>query len=167
MQLLLQRRQGKNWIGLSIFKLWAKFDLTSEETALIEKYQVQGYVLSEGNFRRDFLKALLWTIPIALILIPITIPLMGSFVGPRLAPFLFLLILWLLYNQIREQIKISDMLNGRFFSCRSVIRLAAKEQMITNYAVIFIRFLEAMKTWGGQEIIEFDPQNLPMVHLIE
>lgn len=51
MQLLLQRRQGKNWIGLSIFKLWAKFDLTGEETALIEKYQVQGYILSEGNFR--------------------------------------------------------------------------------------------------------------------
>lgn len=38
---------------------------------------------------------------------------------------------------------------------------------MTNLAVIFIRFLEAMKTWGGQEIVEFDPHNLPTIHLIE
>ena len=44
MQLLIQRGQGKTIVlRLPNFKLWAKFELTPEEAALINKYQVHDH----------------------------------------------------------------------------------------------------------------------------
>src|SRR5205823_8519180 len=49
MQLLIQRGQGKTIVlRRPNFKLWAKFELTPEEAALINKYQVHDHVLVEG-----------------------------------------------------------------------------------------------------------------------
>lgn len=128
MQLLLERKQGKSWTGLPIFKLWVKFDLTSEENELIEKYRVWRHILTEGNFRRDFLRALRWTIPITLVI---------SFFITRepgvtpatllLSLALFFIILYVIYQQLRELIYVDDVLKGRTFKCRSVVKLAAKE----------------------------------------
>jgi hypothetical protein len=39
--------------------------------------------------------------------------------------------------------------------------------MITVLAVIFRHYLEAMKTWGGREIVDIDADALPRLRLIE
>lgn len=46
MQLLIQRDQRKTKIlQHPIFNLWAKFELTTEEAALIDKYHVNNHIL--------------------------------------------------------------------------------------------------------------------------
>ncbi len=79
----------------------------------------------------------------------------------------FLVLTYGIYEQIREKISVGDVLDGRYFKCRSVVMLAGKEQLMNNLSVIFCRFLEAMKTWGGQEIIQLDPYNLPEIRIVE
>jgi hypothetical protein len=50
MQLLIQRGQRRTKIlQRPIFNLWAKFELTTEEAELIDKYQVRDHILVEGN----------------------------------------------------------------------------------------------------------------------
>jgi hypothetical protein len=50
MQLLIQRGQRKTKIlQRPIFNLWAKFELTTGEASLIDKYHVREHVLVEGN----------------------------------------------------------------------------------------------------------------------
>lgn len=167
MQLLLQREQGKNIIGRPIFKLWAKFDLPGEEMELIAKYRVQNFLLYEGNVRRDMNRALRWSIPIGFL--ATSFLLLRGGIGPGFfgGILIFVALTYLIYEQIRERIYVVDVLQGRHFTCRSVVTLAAKEQLMNNLSVIFCRFLEAMKTWGGQEIIELDPHNLPTIRIIE
>ena len=60
-----------------------------------------------------------------------------------------------------------DILNGRFFACKSVVSLIAKEQNIAEMANAFRHLLEAMKNWGGREIIELEPYKQPVLRLIE
>jgi tetratricopeptide (TPR) repeat protein len=62
---------------------------------------------------------------------------------------------------------VRDILNGRFFKCKSVVSLMAKEQNIAEMANAFRHLLEAMKNWGGREIIELEPYKQPVLRLIE
>ncbi len=48
---------------------------------------------------------------------------------------------------------VSDILNGRPFAGRSVVKLMAKEQDVAEMANAFHYILEAMKNWDGKEII--------------
>jgi tetratricopeptide (TPR) repeat protein len=74
---------------------------------------------------------------------------------------------FVIYQNIREQIRVRDILNGRFFACKSVVALIAKEQNIAEMANAFRHLLEAMKNWGGREIIELEPYKEPVLRLIE
>jgi len=49
---------------------------------------------------------------------------------------------FVIYQQIREQILVSDILAGRSFACHSVLTLMEKEKTVTERAVVFRRFLE-------------------------
>ena len=73
-----------------------------------------------------------------------------------IALLLYGIAVWAIYNQIREQIKISDIIEGRDFACRSVLALLEKEEMLLDTAVRFRRFLEYMKTWGGREAVPIE-----------
>lgn len=72
-----------------------------------------------------------------------------------------------IYDSIREQIRVRDILDGRFFKCKSVVSLITKEQNIAEMANAFRHLLEAMKNWGGREIIELEPYKEPVLRLIE
>ena len=48
MQLMIQRGQ-RIIIIFPFFNLWAKFELTSEEDALIAKYRVRKFILVQGK----------------------------------------------------------------------------------------------------------------------
>jgi hypothetical protein len=49
------------------FKLWARFELTEEEDALIKKYQVRNALITLGNTRRDIRLAALYALPVLFI----------------------------------------------------------------------------------------------------
>lgn len=73
----------------------------------------------------------------------------------------------LLYHQFREQVRVSDILDGRHFICRSVVKLILKEQEVAEMAHAFRHLLEAMKNWGGREIIELEPYKQPALRMLE
>jgi hypothetical protein len=156
MQLLLSRKQSPHWMGGVQFSLWARFELTREEDDLIKKYQVRNAIITLGNMRRDIRLAALYALPIFL-LVYIIFSRTFSFAGLLFTAILLYGIgAWVIYNQIREQIKIMDILEGRWFTCRSVLMLLEKEEMLLDTAVRFRRFLEYMKTWGGKEAVPIE-----------
>ena len=73
----------------------------------------------------------------------------------------------LVYQQIREEVRVGDLVTGRHFSCRSIVALIEKEDRITHMAVVFRRFLEAMRNWDGEEIIAIEPGQAPRIELDE
>jgi hypothetical protein len=69
----------------------------------------------------------------------------------------------LVFQQIREDIIVADILKGRRFRCKSIVILLEKEDLLKTRAQEFRQFLEAMKTWGGMDIITIKPGEEPTV----
>jgi tetratricopeptide (TPR) repeat protein len=91
-----------------------------------------------------------------------------NFLGTQLITLLvFVGSAYLFYHQFREEIRVSDILDGRHFACRSVVKLMLKEQEVAEMAHAFRHLLEAMKNWGGREIIELEPYKEPALRMIE
>jgi hypothetical protein len=165
MQLLIQHGQ-RDSIMSPVFHLWAKFELKEEELALLNKYKMHKAIITEGNTRRDVIKSTIYGTLLAMV-----VYLFISFFANNVSVLLLVLgipiLTYLIYNRIRERIKINDIINGRSFSCHSISTLMEKEQAILNTAVMFREFLEAMKTWGGKGIIEIEPATKPQLRIIE
>jgi hypothetical protein len=172
MQLLLKREQKPGMMYVK-FTVWAKFEVSIDEAVLINKYNADSAILWEGNPRRDAFRAILWGFFPGLLLSIFLIAYTQNTLrwGPG-TMLLIPLVVWpaviyAVYTQIRELVKVSDILTGRTFVCRSVCTLVAKEQTITEMAVVFRCFLETMKDWGGTEVIEISPERRPVLRLIE
>ena len=162
MQLMIQRGQ-RIIIIFPFFNLWAKFELTSEEDALIAKYRVRKFILVQGKPLQR-----LWAAILGIILAGVIAGIAHYILGAQLITLLvFVGSAILLYHQFREQVRVSDILDGRNFICRTVIKLMLKEQEIAEMANAFRHLLEAMKNWGGREIIELEPYKEPAVRMIE
>jgi hypothetical protein len=166
MQLLLSRKQSPHWMGGVQFKLWARFELTEEEDALIKKYQVRNAIISLGNTRRDIRTAALYALPVPFLVYLIFSGIYG-FGGIFITLLLYGIAVWVIYNQIRERITINDIIEGRDFACRSVLTLLEKEEMLLDMAVRFRRFLEYMKTWGGREAVPIELTGTRGTQMIE
>ena len=167
MQLLIQRGQGKTiLLRLPNFKLWAKFELTPEEAALINKYQVHDHILVEG-IPGQLRKAMIISGVLGFFVYGLFAPQAGFGDAILILFSVFAVGSFVIYHNIREQIRVRDILNGRFFACKSVVSLMAKEQNIAEMANAFRHLLEAMKNWGGREIIELEPYKEPVLRLIE
>ena len=72
-----------------------------------------------------------------------------------------------IYKNIREKITVEDILNGRHFACQSIITLLEKKQQISKIAEDFTQFLEALKNWGGREVIEMAPGRAPVARFVD
>ncbi|MDQ3960186.1 MAG: hypothetical protein M3255_07895 [Pseudomonadota bacterium] len=164
MQLLIQRGQRKIPIlPRPIFDLWAKFEVNLEEEALIDKYHVRKHILVEGKPLQRWFAAIL-----GIIIAGVIAAIVHSYIGIQLITLLvFVGSAFLLYQQFREEVRVSDILDGRHFACRSVVKLMAQEEEVTEMANAFRHLLEAMKNWGGREIIELAPYKAPALRLIE
>jgi hypothetical protein len=146
-----------------IFDLWAKFELNLEEETLIAKYQVRKHILVEGKSLQRW-KAAIFGIIIAGVIAAIV----HNFFGVQLITLsVFVLGAYFLYHQFREEVRVSDILDGRHFACRSVVKLMLKEQEVAEMAHAFRHLLEAMKNWGGREIIELEPYKEPTLRMLE
>jgi hypothetical protein len=184
MELLLQRSQ-KERVSRPRFELWAKFELNANEKMLLNKYQPESALLSEDEpasrsrkWRRSVITGGILSMVMCLIVAYLSIyrPTLGG-----INPFLFiepigsvptwigmLLLGWFLFTSwifahIREDIIVADILRGRRFRCKSIVILLEKEELLKKRAHEFRQFLEAMKTWGGMEIITIKPGEEPTV----
>jgi hypothetical protein len=168
MELLFRRGQSDDALGRPKFDLWAKFEITPAEEDLIHKYRMRRAILAVGDPRRDFFRALRYAVLLTIAVVifceatqmyPHIIALftVSAFVGGT----------YIIYQQIREEIRVSDILDGRPFACRSVVTLMEKEETVKHMAVAFRHLLEAMKNWGGTEIVEITPEHPPTLKLVE
>lgn len=127
MQLLIQRGQRKTLIlRRPLSKLWVKFELTPEETALVIQYKAEKMILVAGGLPGQFKLFLtlaaggLFRLSLYLALIP-ALYVYFSIHNVFAAIQYWLVAVPLIYSQIREQVKVRDVLIGRNFSCKSVL----------------------------------------------
>ena len=123
MTLLFRRHQQMVLMGRIRFQLWAKFDLTPEEQSLVEKYQADNAVVSGGDpltARRNWHRALFWGAILGFLLGYIYLAVVGLW---GVLPFTLIAIgasIYFIHHQIREVIFVSDIINGRFFTCEKL-----------------------------------------------
>src|SRR3954464_2344513 len=142
----------------------ASFELTDEERMLVCKYAMEkGYLTIEGSWR-DFRRAMLYAFFPALVL--------AYLFGASLALYFLMLlgsyaiITWVIYEQIRDAIKVGDIVNGREFKHRSAILLMRRERRITGYAAAFIHLLELLKKGEGTDVVEIGEEQEGALHLV-
>ena len=181
MQVLMRRRIKMSEPSLTPvrFVLWVKFDVNKDESALITRYFVEpGYITIERR-REDFYRAFIYALIISVVVTSIFENFMlitiardlnlfqhtGAIV---LAVFFGCLALatWLLYEQFRFAIRVSDMLEGREFKHKSLALMARRERQMIGYAVCFKQFLEKLKEWEGTEVITLGEEHEPALRLV-
>jgi len=139
--------------------LWAQFELTSEEGTLMRSRPIsEGYLTLEGS-KRDFYRSLIFGFLGAIITVSLINYLAGlqpanpyprQFAAPGLSTqatfllflFIFPLFTWLIYEQLREAIKVADLVNGREFKHRSLVLMARRERQILGLSEVLREFLE-------------------------
>ena len=73
---------------------------------------------------------------------------------------------FLIFEQLRLAIRISDMLNGREFKHRSLVLMARRERAVIGYGYAFINLLEKMKNWEGTEVIQIGEEHEGALRLV-
>jgi len=181
MRVLLRRRITQP-TGSIRFMLWARFEISDEERALVRRYSVEsGYITIEGS-RRDFYRAVIIAFFVSLI-IPVFLASinvyaqMNAFQGVQTPGIpgwvivllffgIFAIVTWAIYEQLRFAIKISDMLDGREFKHKSLALMARRERQVIGYGVAFLQFLEKLQDWEGTEVITLGEEHVPALRLV-
>jgi hypothetical protein len=170
MQLLFKRslKTGAVNVNSMRFVLWVKFDIDADEARLIHKYRAEDAYLTIEQSRRDFYRAMIISFFVAALLNGIITGITNMGMLSSLLYFIgiFAASAWIIYEQLREAIRISDLLTGRNFKNRSLALLMRRERRMVGYAVAFTKLLEAMRTWEGTEIIQIGPEHEPALRLV-
>jgi hypothetical protein len=170
MQLLFKRSLRPSRINPTrlLFVLWVKFDLDEDEQRLIRKYNAADAYVTIEQSRRDLYRAMIFAFFIAAILGSLIMGVTkgGLIIGAFYFCGMFIAATWIIYEQLREAIKISDLLTGRSFKNRSLALLVRRERRMVGYAAAFIHFLEALRTWEGTEVIQIGPEHEPALRLV-
>jgi hypothetical protein len=171
MQLLLEHAQkGK------VFSLWAKYELLEQEQKLVEQYNIRQVILVEGDPQAEWSRARRMAGALAIVVYIAGIfwaasqrvnDIQALLAALPLAILVFAVSVFVIRYKIRETIKVGDILNGRHFACRSIITLLEKKAQLTEMAEKFTRFLEALRNWGGREILEMAPDRPPIARFVE
>ena len=152
----------------NVFALWAKYELLGQDEKLVEQYNIRKYVLVEGDVRHDRERAFKLAAALAVGVLLLTFSVTKR---PMLAILLALIAFvlgWIgIYYNIRETVTVADILDGRHFKCRSIVTLLEKRQQVTKMAQEFTLFLEALKNWGGREVLEITPDRPPVARFVE
>jgi hypothetical protein len=163
MQLVMRRKRltGGIWHN---FVILVHLTPNNEESLLIAKYMLRNVTLTAGNTLRDLKRSLFATVPFSLL---VTALLMYTKVGLNLIVFVITLLLstFVLYHQIREAVRVDDLLQGREFKARSLIDLLLKEQQIRKMSTAFEIVLDQARTWDKPEVVELKPE--PLLSVLE
>jgi hypothetical protein len=153
MQLVMRRARNEKAFWYN-FKINARMVVDQEETDLLYKYKLHDVVLTRGNMGRDLKTATLIAGVLTLILyLVLRLP-------PIAALLFFAVACYLSYHQIREEVRVNDLLTGRDFNARSFLDLLQKEYMIRKTSDIFANVVAQARTWDEPEVIDLEPQPL-------
>jgi len=156
MELLFKREQTSSRFFKVKFKLWGKIDLTDEERALSQRYN-----LGEACLIAEFEPKLFRNTGLFGLFVAAVVYIIGqTFISDGLLSF-FMLIAGIMggfwfFNQYRETIFVKDLLHGRHFSCLSIVALARKEAWLEDRVLVLRQVLESAKHWDGTEHIMID-----------
>lgn len=167
MKLLLQRSQTNaavfSLVPLRIgsgviFHLLAELELTEEEEALILKYRFAKAPLVVSNPIDDLKQAFRPALLVGLVVFAF-FWLSSSFGAALSAAILVILVMTVIYfKTLREQILVSDLLDGgRTFHCDSIIALIKKEAFLEGICEYLRQVLESAKHWDEREVIAIRP----------
>lgn len=162
MNLLFKRTQKTG--RRVIFNLWAKAELTEEESNLIRKYKLDSAVIIDviqpNLIRNTLIAGFAGFLVSAVLIAPIFLATMrGGGGGARLAvaAVLGIVTAFVYFQKTRETIFVKDLLHGRTFKCRSIIELARKEAHLEAITGYFRQVVESAKHWGGTETKPIEP----------
>lgn len=125
------------------------------------------FILVQGNVRHDRERAMKLAAVLAVIAGLIELSFGPPPMAVTVAVITFILGSIGIYNNIKETIRVQDMLDGRHFSCRSITTLLQKQEQIGEMGETFTRFLERLKNWGGRQVIEMAPDRPPIARFVE
>ena len=77
----------------------------------------------------------------------------------------FLVVTFLVYHQIREEVRVNDLITGRDFKARSLLNLLQKEHSIRKMSAVFANVVAQARTWDEPEVIDLEPQ--PLLTVLE
>jgi len=164
MDILFRRQQKQKTFGAGVnFELRAKIELDEEEKALVKLYKTDRAALIDveqpGLLRNSIILGLLSLI----VVIPtvwwnFVYDIGMGWVGViAVSAGISTVIGIVVYQWLRESIYVKDLLNGRFFTCRSVCALARKEAHLENISAYLRQVIEAAKHWDGDERRNIQP----------
>jgi len=153
-ELLFKREQTGEGIRGVRFKLSAKIELDEEEARMIDHYRFDNAILIESDESQLVRRSALIAVVVAFLLVGPMIAMSGFAIGAFLALAAGGGTAFWWFNEKRETILVNDLLQGRFFRCKSVIELAKKEAWLQNAGLIFRQVLEGSKHWDGTQHIE-------------
>lgn len=148
------------------YVLWVKFEVSPEEMRLITRHNIGNTYLTIEQSKRDFYRATLFSFFPAAFLAGLSM----QALPPGTAIFEFFAVwgvgTWFLYEQLREAIKVSDVLDGRKFKHRSFVLFARRERRMIGYAVAFSHLLKELETWEGEEIITLGEEHESALRMV-
>lgn len=100
--------------------------------------------------------------------ISLILTLMLYFAGgipPGLGVIVFAAVCFLIYHQIREEVRVRDLLTGRDFKAGNFLDLLSKEQRIRKMSALFANVVDQARTWDEPEVVELEPE--PLYRLLE
>ncbi len=158
MELLFKREQTAGKLNRVAFKLWGKLEVTEDEQALIARYRFDEAILIGADDRhllRGAIKIGVVVFVVAALLFTYLTSsggfgvMLGIAAGGGAG-------YWHM-NEKRETIFVKDMLQGRNFTCDSVVELAKKEAWLEGACSLFRQVMESAKQWDGVERHTIEP----------
>lgn len=142
------------------FSLHATLELDAEEEALLHRYNFRkaALVVSDpiDDIKQSFRPALLLGL-IAFFLLWFVVKFT---VAMTLAVLVTLVMTGVYFKTLREQIIVSELLDGgRKFRCDSIVDLIKKEAYLNRICAHLRQVLESAKNWHDREVVPIRPLN--------
>lgn len=166
MNLLLDRKQSDAMFSLVplrfgsgvIFRLKAELELDAEEAALIQKYRFAKAALVVSDPIDDLRQALRPALLLGFLAFIACSFLLGFWSAIPISILVTLVMTGIYFSSLREQILVSDLLDGgRIFLCDSIIALIKKEAFLEGICEYLRQVLESAKHWDEREIVAIRP----------
>jgi hypothetical protein len=168
MRLLLKRSVRENPLLLKRIEyvLWAQFELTEAESSLVRRYDLdRSYLTIEGSWHEIRRSSLYAILPAFILTVLISNALSFFLFIPALL-ISFVGITWLIYEQLRETIKVVDIISGRNFKNKSAMLHMRRERQIIGYVLAFKNMLGMMQNWSGTDVIELGDEHEGALRLV-
>ncbi len=143
-----------------MFHLNAELELDADERQLMMRYKFSNAPIVVSDPIDDLKKSIRPAAILGLVAF-VVFWWIGSFTTAMSLAILVTLVMTVVYfKTLREQILVSDLLNGgRTFRCDSVVELIHKEAFLEGVCEYLRQVLESAKNWHDREIIPIKPMD--------